>query len=388
MTSLSLPSSRFGPVQRAAAWLRANPLEGAGAGLLGIAACLSVAALANETKLVPAGPQPAVAATPSVQELNPFAVRQIAPGEAQKLNAAVPLASGPNPPAAPFVLKADAKTYGRALECLTQAIYYEAAREPEEGQRAVAQVVLNRMRHPAYPASVCAVVYQGAERPTGCQFSFTCDGSLARAPMKSYWDRARRIADEALKGYVAASVGNATHYHADYVLPYWAPTLTKNAVIGAHLFYRWRGGWGQPDAFTQKWSRREMDPAFLRSAALAAEARFAAMQPEAEVPAVVASARQQLPPELAKLVEAEVAMPGGAKRVALRLEARRRVEEATRSEPVVNASDSLKWGLTGSDAGDAKQAPLGRKPVGGSEPAAAANAGAAATGTSGAASPN
>ncbi|WP_338504878.1 cell wall hydrolase [Sphingomonas kaistensis] len=375
MTSATLPSDRPSPVSQALSLLRARPRESAGAGLLALAACLSVAAFANDSRALPAQPQASVeAATPSVQDLNPFAVRQIAPTDAQKLNAAVPLASGPNPAATPFVLKADAKIYNRALECLTQAVYYEAAREPEEGQRGVAQVVLNRMRHPAYPASVCAVVYQGAERPTGCQFSFTCDGSLARAPMRDYWDRARRVADEALKGYVAASVGNATHYHADYVAPYWAPTLTKNAVIGAHIFYRWKGGWGQPAAFTQSWAKRESDPAFLRSAALAAEARYAAMTPDTAVATTLAEARQNLPPELAKLVAPEIAA-GGGKRVALRLEARKRVEEATRdAKPAEVGSSSLNWGLTGAPVGEAEQAPLGRKPADPATASAAANA--------------
>ena len=363
MTASNPSSGQRSPAQRTAAWLRANPREGFAAALLGLAGCLSVAALAHGGGTVPARPERAVTVAPSVQDLTPFAVRQIAPGEAQKLNAAVPLAGGPNPAALPFVLKADSATHGRALECLTQAIYYEAARESVDGQRAVAQVVLNRMRHPAYPASVCAVVYQGAERPTGCQFSFTCDGSLARAPMRDYWDRAHRIAEDALKGQVAATVGNATHYHADYVMPYWAPTLTKTAVIGAHIFYRWRGGWGEADAFNQKWAKREMDPAFLRRAALAAEARFAAQQPEGEMPSAVAEARAQLPPELARLVEAENAAPGGPKRIALRLEARRRVEEAISAKPAVRGSDSLEWGLTGNDRDSAKQTPLGRKPI-------------------------
>jgi spore germination cell wall hydrolase CwlJ-like protein len=107
----------------------------------------------------------------------------------------------------------------RALTCLTQAVYYEAASEGVDGGRAVAQVVLNRMRHPGYPASVCGVVYQGADRPTGCQFTFTCDGSLLRAPVQALWARSRKIAEEALKGRVFATVGHATHYHADYVLP-------------------------------------------------------------------------------------------------------------------------------------------------------------------------
>ena len=374
MTALILPSGRPTTAMQAFALLRAHPREAVASGLLAVAATLSVAALAHDRTTVPTEAA-AVAAGPSVQELNPFAVRQIAPGEAQKLNAALPLAGGPNPAAAPFVLKADAKTYGRALECLTQAVYYEAAREPEEGQRAVAQVVLNRMRHPAYPASVCAVVYQGAERPTGCQFSFTCDGSLSRAPMRVYWDRARRIADEALKGHVAASVGNATHYHANYVMPYWAPTLTKNAVLGAHIFYRWRGGWGEPGSFTQKWIQRESDPDSLRSAALAAEARYAAMAPQGDVAETVAEAREKLPPELAKLVQPEIAA-GGAKRVALRLEARRRVEEATsKPAPAATTSDSLRWGLTGAPVEQAEQAPLGRKSA---APATTAQNGSAA----------
>ncbi|MFN5901342.1 MAG: cell wall hydrolase, partial [Novosphingobium sp.] len=69
----------------------------------------------------------------------------------------------------------------RALQCLAAAVYYEARSESDVGQRAVAQVVLNRVAHPSYPNTVCGVVYQGSERTTGCQFSFTCDGSLAKA---------------------------------------------------------------------------------------------------------------------------------------------------------------------------------------------------------------
>ena len=88
----------------------------------------------------------------------------------------------------------------RALECLTAAIYYEAASEPDQGQRAVAQVVLNRVAHPSFPNTVCGVVYQGSERSTGCQFSFTCDGSLMRVPSKFFWERARGVAAQALSG--------------------------------------------------------------------------------------------------------------------------------------------------------------------------------------------
>lgn len=137
----------------------------------------------------------------------------------------------------------------RALTCLTQAIYYEAASEPDAGQRAVAQVVLNRVAHPAYPKTVCGVVYQGAERPTGCQFTFTCDGALARAPNRLFWQRAEDVARRALAGVVYAPVGLATHYHTIAVHPYWADSLAFLGTIGAHRFYRFGGPAGAPATF-------------------------------------------------------------------------------------------------------------------------------------------
>ena len=137
----------------------------------------------------------------------------------------------------------------RALECLTAAIYYEAASEPDQGQRAVAQVVLNRVAHPSYPNTVCGVVYQGSERSTGCQFSFTCDGSLARVPSRSFWSRARDVAASALSGYVEPSVGLATHYHTNAVHPYWAPSLHFITGIGAHRFYSLMGRAGDSGTF-------------------------------------------------------------------------------------------------------------------------------------------
>lgn len=177
---------------------------------------------------------------------------------AQQLNAAMPTAFGALQPAKPFDLRpateADRK---RALRCLTQAVYYEAALEPLEGQEGVAQVVLNRVRDPNYPSTVCGVVYQGAERTTGCQFSFTCDGALSRAPIAWAWSRAARVAERALAGHVATRVGTATHYHADYVHPWWSPTLAKITQVGAHIFYRWKGSPGESAAFTDKSSGRE-----------------------------------------------------------------------------------------------------------------------------------
>jgi spore germination cell wall hydrolase CwlJ-like protein len=178
---------------------------------------------------------------------------------ARRINALKPFAATPISPMAPFVLKADSRDRARALKCLTQAVYYEAAREPDLGQEAVAQTVLNRVRHPAYPDSVCGVVYQGSARRTGCQFSFTCDGSLARAPEPSAWARAERVARRALDGAVLEDVGPATHYHADYVAPYWAPTLVKLTRIGAHIFYRWTGPGGEPPAFVDRYRGRESE---------------------------------------------------------------------------------------------------------------------------------
>lgn len=137
----------------------------------------------------------------------------------------------------------------RAEQCLTAAIYYEAASEPNGGQRAVAQVVLNRVAHKSYPGTVCGVVYQGSERRTGCQFSFTCDGSLARVPNRLFWERAARVARDALAGYVYTPVGLATHYHTFAVHPYWSPKLVNVANIGAHRFFRFPGAAGTVSAF-------------------------------------------------------------------------------------------------------------------------------------------
>jgi hypothetical protein len=177
---------------------------------------------------------------------------------AQQLNAAMPNAFGALQPARPFVFRpADEASRKRALRCLTQAVYYEAALEPTEGQEGVAQVVLNRVRDPNYPSSVCGVVYQGAERTTGCQFSFTCDGSLARGPVRWAWDRAERVAARALNGHVSERVGTATHYHADYVHPWWSPTLAKITQVGAHIFYRWKGAAGETAAFVNAYAGRE-----------------------------------------------------------------------------------------------------------------------------------
>lgn len=164
-------------------------------------------------------------------------------------------------PAAPFSIEgASATDRARALQCLTTAIYYEAATEPDAGQQAVAQVILNRVRHPAFPATVCGVVYQGSER-AGCQFSFACDGSMDRSsPSRAYWARAARVAAAALGGHVSGSVGLATHYHTYAVTPAWDRHLVLTAALGVHFFQRWQGGWGTPAAFRQVYRGGEPVP--------------------------------------------------------------------------------------------------------------------------------
>jgi spore germination cell wall hydrolase CwlJ-like protein len=163
-------------------------------------------------------------------------------------------------PAAPFTLRGIANTdRTRALECLTAAIYYEAASEPDAGQAAVAQVVLNRVRHPAFPASVCGVVYQGSEH-AGCQFSFACDGAGARIPLRGGWARAARAAALALTGRVFAPVGLATHYHTYAVTPAWNRSLVMTNAVGAHFFHRWKGYWGTAAAFRQIYAGGEPVP--------------------------------------------------------------------------------------------------------------------------------
>ncbi|MGE0178471.1 MAG: cell wall hydrolase [Sphingomonas sp.] len=163
------------------------------------------------------------------------------------------IAATPSPAfeaAVPFVASRDPASFDRSAECLAQAIYYEARSESEDGQRAVAQVVLNRVRHPNYPNSVCGVVFQGSHRTTGCQFSFTCDGSMGGYIDPRSWDRARRIATAALRGEVYRPAGLATHYHTTAISPYWAPSLVPQLTLGAHRFYR-SPGFGTAESFGQ-----------------------------------------------------------------------------------------------------------------------------------------
>jgi spore germination cell wall hydrolase CwlJ-like protein len=166
-------------------------------------------------------------------------LENLSPLHAEIQNALIPFSRGGF--VSPAAYRADAsESRDRALACLTSAIYYEAATEPASGQRAVAQVVINRTASAPFPKTICGVIGQGAPNP-GCQFTFMCDGSLARAPDAKLWAGARSIADDALNGYVDLDVGGATHYHADYVVPTWATTMLKLVKVGRHIFYRWPG---------------------------------------------------------------------------------------------------------------------------------------------------
>jgi len=330
---------------------RAYPRETIGLGLLGLAVAAAVGGAAHSTPEIGGTARQAEAAPPAPP---PLLIRQLAPEQALQINQQIPVAAGPNPPAKPFVFRGDKAARTQALECLASAVYYEAGSQDDNGERAVAQVVLNRVRHPAFPATVCGVVYEGSTRPTGCQFTFTCDGSMNRQPDAEGWKRAYRVAEAALSGFVYAPVGYATHYHADYVVPYWASTLAKNAVVGAHIFYRWAGGWGQPAAFVKAYASREPDARALRNAALAA------VHVTPNTPASVAAAIKAIPgAEEIKLTPSL----RGDKRVAVRfnLAARKASDEVEHEEYTqkFESSDNLKWALSGDTVAE-NQAPLGK----------------------------
>ena len=292
------------------------------------------------------------------EQMGALQLKQIAPQDALAINASIPISNSNNPAARPFNLIGSSADRARSLECLTAAIYYEAAVEPTDGQRAVAQVVLNRVRHPAYPSTVCGVVFEGARRITGCQFSFTCDGSLRRAPMAVYWERARSVAEAALNGYVYAPVGWATHYHANYVVPYWSSSLVKAANVGSHIFYRWRGGWGRAPAFLSRYAGVEP--------AIAWRGGFGQPTAAERLAAAEGGARDAAAAEAAAGAPPIGSVDSFQRAVLRRYEPLRRdtanalIAERARADR--NLTNSQRWALTGSDsqASSPPQRPLGR----------------------------
>lgn len=136
------------------------------------------------------------------------------------------------------VLRKQSKANMREAHCLAEAIYYEARSESRPGQVAVSQVIQNRVYSKHFPDSICGVVYQGSERRTGCQFSFTCDGSMDRAPTGRSWDRSENVARYVLTESPRSLVGRSTHYHTTEIDPHWSGSLKRTTQVGSHVFYR------------------------------------------------------------------------------------------------------------------------------------------------------
>ncbi len=181
----------------------------------------------------------------------------ITPQTAREVNASRPFLTGLIPPAPPYQMRLTAEDEDRAIACLATAALFEAGVNSAD-QSAVMQVVLNRVRHPAFPSSICATVFQGSDRTTGCQFSFACDGSMRRRQYSAgAWRTASGLARAMLDGFVDARVGLATHYHTDWVVPYWSASLDKLVAVRSHLFLRWRGYWGTRQAFNKSPARIE-----------------------------------------------------------------------------------------------------------------------------------
>ena len=126
--------------------------------------------------------------------------------------------------------------------CLARAVYFESRSESDLGQLAVAKVVLNRVKNPDFPKTICGVVYQGSNNRNSCQFSFACDGLPDDVKSPEAWAHAKSIAQRAIANDPAvAMLGNAVNYHADYVSPKWAHTMRRLTRIGHHIFYAFRG---------------------------------------------------------------------------------------------------------------------------------------------------
>ncbi|MGV3731558.1 MAG: cell wall hydrolase [Sphingopyxis sp.] len=195
-----------------------------------------------------ARPHPVAPPPDIVPEAPPMVLAPVNEADARAQNAKIALVTRGFVAPRPFVYAGSGDAKARARDCLAAAMLYEAG-DDAKGQQAVGQVVINRARHPAFPKSICGVVFQGSERVTGCQFTFTCDGALARRYSDAAWQRARNNADLMLSGGTYPPVGLATHYHTDWVRPYWSDSLEKIAIVDTHLFFRWPGYWGTPGAF-------------------------------------------------------------------------------------------------------------------------------------------
>ena len=223
-----------------------------------------------------------VAAVPSRAEpVSSFAPPSVNPRATASMRRA-----GYTPPS--LDLKTPPRIPDNDVECLTQAIYYEARNESEAGQAAVAEVVLNRSRHRAYPKRVCEVVYQRNSRT--CQFTFTCDGSIGRGAVNPVaWARAERIARDVYEGRSAQLPKNSVNYHANYVRPSWGQRLARVRQIGAHIFYGSPLNGGSTPGAYEPPPPVQARTLFVRNEALdQAYARMTAQMASSEAPAAPA----------------------------------------------------------------------------------------------------
>ncbi len=294
---------------RSPTWLRA---------VLSATALIAVAVPALVVTHPPVIPQPAhtrvvlkrrVVPPAELPPVEPVEFVDLSPEDAKAFNAGVPFSALPNPAARPFRFVGSEEDRARALDCMAAGVLYEAG-DDAEGERAVAQVVLNRLRHPAFPKTVCGVIFEGQERSTGCQFSFSCDHALTRwTPTAEAWRRARDVATLALDGSVYKPVGYATHYHTDWVVPYWQASLDKVVAVHSHLFFRWTGWWGTPPAFNRAVSSAE--PVIAQLAPLSDAHKTAVALADADAALFEASAALGLVDGEPALTEA-IPVTGGA----------------------------------------------------------------------------
>ena len=250
----------------------------------------------------------AVAATPGER------VPMTDPGGGALFQANADAAFGPAglPDAKPFHYQGTPISRERAAECLAAAAWYEVGNDPV-GQRAVIQTVVNRVNHPSFPKSICGVVFQGSELPTGCQFTFTCDGSLNRRhPSTAAWKRALELSEAALNGFVEKRVGTATHYHASYVAPWWSRKLERLSSVGPHIFYRWSGAKGAYRQQGHLAAEQDYNTLVLKSRERSEKFEHAGTQPEALLAASIDAAIPAAVPDTA------IAPPGRAIFLALK----------------------------------------------------------------------
>lgn len=220
--------------------------------------------------------------------------------------------------------RADAEEMLRQRQCLATAIYYEARSESAKGQLGVAEVIVNRVNDHRYPNSICDVVFQGATRTTGCQFTFTCDGAMRHKPRGAKWDKAESIAAHVIMDLNERKTAGATHYHATYVNPVWNSGLIRTKKIGTHIFYRFPRGseWSVASARqSARLTQRRSGMKAIVPAGAAAEAKTTLLTPASAKAETVEDLNAQSLDSMqpAVPVEAAAAAPNVTRRIVRRV---------------------------------------------------------------------